>query len=63
MRAISTACMPSATPAPVNWFQPRPAAARVSTSPTCSEASRGSACHASAASPDTIGAAKLVPSP
>ena len=55
--------MPSATPAPVNWFQPLPAADLVSTSPTCSEASRGSACHASAASPDTIGAAKLVPSP
>ena len=52
-------------PAPVNSFQPPPIlrAERTSTSATCSEASLGSACQASAASPETIGAAKLVPSP
>ena len=55
--------MPSATPAPVNSFQRPPAAERIITSATCSEASRRSACHASADSPETIGAAKLVPSP
>ena len=50
-------------PEPVNSFQPVPAAERTSTSATCSDASRGCACHATAASPETIGAAKLVPSP
>ena len=60
---MSTAFLPSTTPAPVNSFQPPPVAERTITSATCSEASPRSACQASAASPDTIGAAKLVPSP
>ena len=62
---MSTACVPSTTPAPVNSFQPgrRSGAERTSTSATCSDASRGSTCQASAAIPETIGAAKLVPSP
>ena len=66
VRASAAAAAPSTTPAPVNSFQPRPTsgrAERISTSATCSEASRGSTCQASAAMPDTIGAAKLVPCP
>ncbi len=60
------AVLPSTTPAPVYWFQPLPnvwRAERISTSATCSEASRGSTCQVSAAMPDTIGAEKLVPCP
>src|SRR5918992_853209 len=53
-------------PAPVNSFQPVPRvwrAERVSTSATCSDARRGSTSQTSEAMPETIGAAKLVPSP
>ena len=66
VRASAVAAAASTTPAPVYGFQPRPRvwrAERISTSATCSEASRGSICQASAATPETIGAAKLVPCP